>query len=182
MLILRDAYKKINRITWQEHFLWPLEIDSGRNETIMKDKPDDSISLEISFHAPLADVWKAWTDSASILKWIGSDPKGVGLKAHMDVHPGGVFEITFSGSDRVEHTCFGIYTEVKELRKLIFSWEWKNEPGVESLVIIELVPDGNDTKMQFEHTGVGNRSMHNYLEGWTKTFEKLKQLLDQKRI
>jgi uncharacterized protein YndB with AHSA1/START domain len=99
----------------------------------------------------------------------------------MDVRPGGTFEISFRGSDYVEHTCFGMYTEVKEFRKLIFSWEWKSEPGVESLVIMELTPDGNDTFMQFEHAGVGNHSMHNYLAGWEMTFEKLKRLLNRKQ-
>ncbi|HET7001792.1 MAG TPA: SRPBCC domain-containing protein [Puia sp.] len=165
----------------QEHFLRDFGIDSGQNGQMMKNKVDDSISLEITFHAPIQNVWKAWTDPALILKWIGSDPKGKGLRAQMDVQPGGTFEISFRGSDRVEHTCFGMYTEVKEFRKLIFSWEWKSEPGVESLVIIELSPDGNDTFMQFEHTGVGNHSMHNYLDGWTRTFEKLKQLLNRKQ-
>ena len=147
----------------------------------MKKKPDDSISLEVTVRASLEDVWKAWTDPVLILKWFGSDPEGVGLKAHMDVRQGGTFEISFRGSDRIVHTCFGMYTEVKEFRKLIFSWEWKNEPGVESLVMVELMPVDNDTIMQFEHTGVGKHSMHNYLDGWTMTFEKLKRILNRKQ-
>jgi uncharacterized protein YndB with AHSA1/START domain len=98
----------------------------------------------------------------------------------MNVRPGGTYEISFRGSDRVEHTCFGMYTEVKRFRKLIFSWEWKSEPGVESLVTIELTPAGDHTLMQFEHSHVGIRSMHNYLTGWAAAFEKLIQLLNQK--
>ena len=141
---------------------------------------EDSIILEINMHAPIQEVWRAWTDPALILKWIGSDPEGEGLKAHMDVRPGGMYEISFRGSDRVEHTCFGIYTEVKEFRKLIFSWEWKSEPGVESFVEIELTSDNDHTLMQFEHSHVGSRSMHNYVAGWKATFEKLEQLLNQK--
>jgi len=141
---------------------------------------EDSIILEINIHAPIQEVWRAWTDPALILKWIGSDPEGEGLKAHMDVRPGGMYEISFRGSDRVEHTCFGIYTEVKEFRKLIFSWEWKSEPGVESFVEIELTSDNDHTLMQFEHSHVGSRSMHNYVAGWKATFEKLEQLLNQK--
>lgn len=181
MLILKDDNKNLIRVVLQEHFLRDFGIDSGQNGQMMKNKVDDSISLEITIHAPIQKVWKAWTDPALILKWIGSDPKGKGLKAHMDVQPGGTFEICFRGSDQVEHTCFGMYTEVKEFRKLIFSWEWKSEPGIESLVIMELTPNDNDTIMQFEHTGVGNHSMHNYMDGWTKTFEKLQQFLNGKQ-
>ncbi len=144
------------------------------------DKTDDSISLEIKIPSPVQDVWKAWTDPVLILKWIGSDPKGEGLKAQLDVRPGGMFEISFRGSDGVEHTCFGMYTEVKEFRKLIFSWEWKSEPGVESFVTIELTPDSDHTRMDFEHSHVGNHSRHNYQAGWKATFEKLTHLLNQK--
>jgi uncharacterized protein YndB with AHSA1/START domain len=141
---------------------------------------EDSINLKFKIPAPVQEVWKAWTDPELILKWFGSDPKGKGLKARMDVRPGGLYEISFCGSDGVEHTCFGVYTEVKEFRKLIFNWEWKSEPGVESLVNIKFTPDGNHTLMQFEHSHVGNRSMHNYLTGWTMTFEKLNVILTQK--
>jgi uncharacterized protein YndB with AHSA1/START domain len=140
------------------------------------EKTDDSINLEIKIHAPVQEVWKAWTEPELILRWIGSDPKGEGLEARMDVTPGGTYEISFRGSDGVEHSFFGIYTEVKEFRKLIFSWEWKSEPGVESFVSIDLTADDDHTLMQFEHSHVGNRSMHNYMDGWTTTFEKLKQL------
>ena len=141
---------------------------------------EDSINLEIKIDAPFQAVWKAWTDPALILQWIGSDPKGEGMNAQMDVRPGGMYEISFRGSDRVKHTCFGMYTEVKEFRKLIFSWEWKSEPGVESFVTIELTPDGDFTLMDFEHSHVGNRSRHNYQAGWRATFEKLTHLLNQK--
>ena len=142
-------------------------------------KADDSIELETRIHASVRDVWNAWTDPALILKWIGSDPNGMGLRAQMDVRSGGNYEISFSASDGSEHTFFGTYAEVKEFQKLVFSWEWKNEPGVESWVTIELHPDSNETLMHFTHSNVGNRSMHNYLAGWRSTFEKLNQFLNR---
>lgn len=141
-------------------------------------KVDDSIRIDIRIHASVQKVWKAWTDPAVILKWIGSDPDGKGLKAQMDVRTGGKYEISFRASNGSEHTCFGTYSEVEELRNLVFSWEWKSEPGVESLVEIELTPDGNDTLMQFLHAHVGSRSIHNYKAGWKSTFEKLDKLLN----
>jgi uncharacterized protein YndB with AHSA1/START domain len=55
---------------------------------------------------------------------VWSDPKGKGLKAELDVRPGGYFEITFQDSDRTEHTCSGFYDEVRVLSKLTFSWQW----------------------------------------------------------
>ncbi len=143
-------------------------------------KGNDTIHLEIKIHTPVQEIWKAWTEPGLILQRIGSDPKGEGLKARMDVRTGGKYEISFRGSDGVEHSCFGMYTEVKEFRKLVFSWEWKSEPGVESFVTMDLTPEDDYTLMQFEHSHVGDHSIHNYLTGWAMTFEKLKLILNQK--
>jgi uncharacterized protein YndB with AHSA1/START domain len=115
------------------------------------------------------------------LKWFGSDPDGKGLKAEMDVRPGGRFEITFANEDRAQHTCFGIYRDVKKYSELSFTWEWKNEPGVESFVTVKFTPIDQSTRMQFEHAHVGTASSHSYLAGWQATFEKLEGILSKNK-
>jgi uncharacterized protein YndB with AHSA1/START domain len=144
----------------------------------MENKLHDHIKLEIMIEAPLKKVWRAWTDPDLILQWIGSDPNGKGLNAELNVYPGGDYEIHFMGSDQTEHTCFGVYREVVEFHKLSFSWRWKSEPGVESLVSVFLIPFGQQTLMQFEHLGFGYQSAHNYKEGWMGTFLKLNRVLN----
>jgi uncharacterized protein YndB with AHSA1/START domain len=139
---------------------------------------DDSVLLEITFRSSIDKIWEAWTNPDIIINWFGSDPNGKGLKAVLDVRPGGSFEITFQDSDLTEHTCSGIYDEVQVLNKLTFSWQWKNEPGVESFVILLLTSDGNFTRMQFKHKDLGSGSKHDYAKGWQNTFSKLERLLD----
>jgi uncharacterized protein YndB with AHSA1/START domain len=143
----------------------------------MRSTAEDTISIETVINAPIENVWNAWTEASTILKWFGSDPNGKGLKAEMDVRPGGHFEITFANADGSEYTCFGIYRKVKKSSELSFTWEWKNEPGVESFVTVKLTPIDHSTKMQFEHSNVGAASSHSYLAGWQETFEKLKRIL-----
>jgi uncharacterized protein YndB with AHSA1/START domain len=137
----------------------------------------DTIFIEQEFSVSADKVWEAWTEPLLVSKWFGSDPNGKVLSAKMDVQPGGNFEVTFANSDGAEHTCSGIYKEVQPFNKLSFTWEWKNEPAVQSFVIVLLQPDGNNTLMQFEHAHVGFASAHNYLEGWNSTFLKLGRVL-----
>src|SRR4051794_26703123 len=111
-----------------------------------------AVTIETVINAPIKDVWGAWTSPAQILNWFGSDPDGVGLAATLDVEPGGSFEITFADSDQTEHTCSGVYAEIQEFRKLTFSWAWKSEPGVESLVELSLAPVNDVTRMLFTHS------------------------------
>ena len=143
-------------------------------------KADDSIHLDTIIHAPIQAVWNAWTHPGLILQWFGSDPNGVGISAHVDLRPGGSFEISFRGSEGIAHTCFGVYKEVAAFSRLIFSWEWKSEPGVESRVTVLLTPEGDHTLMQFEHAHVGSKSAHNYKAGWRDTFVKLERVLNTK--
>ncbi len=56
---------------------------------------------------------------------------------------------------------------------------WKNEPDVESFVTIVLIPNDENTLMQFEHAHVGFASAHNYERGWRDTFLKLDRIFTE---
>jgi uncharacterized protein YndB with AHSA1/START domain len=136
-----------------------------------------SVILEKTFNSAIDKVWEAWTNPSFIMNWFGSDPNGIVLKAELDVRPGGYFEVTFQDSDQTVHTCSGIYQEVHALIKLSFTWQWKSEPDVESFIILLLIPEGNSTRMQFEHKHLKSGSKHDYTIGWQNTFLKLEKLL-----
>lgn len=136
----------------------------------------DFVTLERTIDAPVEEVWYAWTEPAQV-HWFGSDPQGKLVSAHLDVREGGFYEITFQDSDHTEHTCSGIYKEVRRFHKLSFTWTWKSEPGVETLVTVQLSQEGNATRMQFKHANLGTASLHNYESGWKTTFLKLERML-----
>ena len=138
---------------------------------------ESSIIVEARIHASPEQVWKAWTEPNLLKTWFGSDPNGKVLDAKTDPVPGGKFEVTFRDSDGTEHTCFGVYREVQESSRLTFTWQWKNEPGVESFIILSLAPHGYSTRLQLEHINPGPGSNHDYVEGWQKTFAKLEKVM-----
>ena len=143
----------------------------------MESLTTDHVEIEIILDGEPALVWKAWTDPVTVLKWFGSDPKGWGIFANMDVRTGGVYQICFEDSDHTEHTCSGVYQKVEINRLLEFTWTWKSEPGVETIVLILLNLEGNKTRMAFRHSNLGSKSIHNYLQGWKDTFIKLEAII-----
>ena len=138
---------------------------------------DDAVKIEMSFNAPLEKLWSLWTEPELVLQWFGSDPNGKGIKATMDIQPGGSYEITFKDSSGTGHTCMGKYIIVEKPNHLSFTWEWKSEPGVISTVTVSLSSMNNSGFMIFEHKDLGSASAHNYLVGWKATFSKLEKLL-----
>ncbi|HTQ28839.1 MAG TPA: SRPBCC domain-containing protein [Puia sp.] len=143
----------------------------------IKKTGDDSVRMDICFPVAPEEVWDAWTIPDLILQWFGSDPDGTGVKADIDLRRGGSYEISFANSDRSVFTCFGKYTELEKYRRLGFTWMWKNEPGVESFVALQLSPEDGSTRMQFTHERLGWASSHDYEEGWRRTFLKLERVL-----
>jgi len=133
------------------------------------------VSIDFELPASVEEVWRAWTEPEIVLRWFGSSPTGVGLKAGLDVRVGGNFLVSFR--DSMEHTCYGVYSVVDEPYRLGFSWNWKSEPGVTSQVVVSLEKIMGGTLMRFTHDKVGTKSAHDYKAGWTSTFEKLKRLL-----
>ena len=135
------------------------------------------VRIEFVFDAPVGQVWRAWTDAAIVLKWVGSDPRGRGLEAFAEARPGGQFAFSFQNADQTRFTAFGRYIEVDQPRHLSFTWEWINEPGVESTVDLSLVSVNDTTRMVFQHDGLDPASGHDYVYGWNSTFSKLNRIL-----
>jgi uncharacterized protein YndB with AHSA1/START domain len=136
-----------------------------------------TVHIETQLPYSMEKVWRAWTDPA-LMTWFGSDPAGTVEQAVLDVRPQGCYEITFKNSDGSEYTCYGIYKEVEEPRRLSFTWNWKNEPGQQSMAAVALEPLGtHGTVMAFTHSDLWAGSAHDYEWGWKRTFEKLGAVL-----
>src|SRR3546814_1903640 len=74
----------------------------------------------------------------------------------------------------------GVYREIVEPEKIVFTWTWIDEeghPGHETLVTVtleEVGKDGAQTKLTLHHAvfeSVTARDAHN--GGWTECFERL---------
>lgn len=145
----------------------------------METEHNHSIQITWKFPHPPAKIWRAWTDPAIAKLWFGSDPNGKGLDAKMDVRVNGSFSVTFSNSDGTKFTALGIYKEINELNRLVFTWGWANQPEVDELITLDFLPDEHGTQMTFEQSNIDpSTTLHNYAEGWRSTFQKLEKALE----
>lgn len=135
------------------------------------------VNFELTYPVPISTIWKAWTDPETMLKWIGADPKGKGLKASIDLKVGGEYEFTFQDSDGEVHTNFGTYLEILAMTHLKYDFHWESEPGQTSYVSVDLSEAEGGTIMFFTHSSLSPESAHDYQHGWESTFEKLAALV-----
>ncbi|MBJ2157690.1 SRPBCC family protein [Variovorax sp. IB41] len=70
--------------------------------------------------APRANVWRCWTDADLLKRWFAPAPLKV-TQAQVDVRPGGISCLTMQLPDGTETPNEGVYLEVIEGRKLVFT-------------------------------------------------------------
>jgi uncharacterized protein YndB with AHSA1/START domain len=119
-------------------------------------------------------VWRAWTDPRALSRWLGRGAADSVSSAELDVRVGGRYRIAFVPHDGSQHVAAGVYREVVENRRLVFTWTRHGMPELESLVTIELtaVPDGTQLDFLHDHfPDVASRDDHQ--GGWLPTFAKL---------
>jgi len=143
-----------------------------------KNQLAEAVVIERTFNASIARVWKALTDVEDMRRWYFD------LK---EFKPEVGFEFEFT----VEHEGFEYshlckIIEVIPQKKLAYTWRYKGHEG-DSLVTLELSPDGNKTRLKLTHTGIETfpktpaYARKNFETGWTTIIgTELKQFVERK--
>jgi uncharacterized protein YndB with AHSA1/START domain len=137
----------------------------------------EAVVIERTFNAPVLRVWKALTDVQEMRQWYFD------LK---EFKPEVGFEFEFvveHEGNKYHHLCK--ITEVSPQKKIAYTWRYKGEVG-ESLVTIELSPDGDKTRLKLTHKGLETFpktpafARENFEAGWTGLASELEQFLERK--
>lgn len=129
----------------------------------MNEKP---FTIEKTFNAPIALVWKAITNKEDMKKWYFA-------LAEFKPEKGFKFQFVGTGKDGTKqfiHLCE--ITEVIKEKKLSYSWCYQGYEGY-SEVTFELFEKGNKTTLKLTHAGIEtfpaipDFAPQNFTEGWT---------------
>jgi uncharacterized protein YndB with AHSA1/START domain len=132
----------------------------------------DTITKEEIINHSIDKVWNAITKAEEISTWF--------LKAEFKAEAGAPYTFTSSGED-----CTKIMGEVKEANPytLVYTWIVENT-DVETTVKWVLEPDGGNTKLHLEHSGIANypgesaiKMFESFSGGWKNCIEGLQSYL-----
>jgi uncharacterized protein YndB with AHSA1/START domain len=137
-------------------------------------------------NAPREKVFKAWTCPDLLRKWFAPAPWTTPV-AETDVRPGGASLIVMRGPDGNEFPNRGVYLEVVENERLVFTnaytsaWEPSEKPFM--TVILTFEDEGGHTKYsaRVRHWTMADRETHEQMgfhRGWTICAEQLAALVE----
>jgi uncharacterized protein YndB with AHSA1/START domain len=150
---------------------------AARNSLAKAD--DRTLSIERTFDAPVALVWKCWTEKEHMDQW--SVPRGFTVvKSEGDLRPGGKWRCCMRSPEGNELWLGGVYREIvpHKLLSMTHAWEEEGVPGHETLVTVRFEDLGGKTRIRFEQTGfdsAGARDGH--AQGWNECFDILAEHL-----
>lgn len=140
-----------------------------------------TLTLEKTFDAPIALVWKAWTSTEHIIKWWA--PPGMEIKViEHDFKIGGRWKYAMPMPDGTEFTSEGTYLDIVEMEKIVSTADFKPmTENVELHILFKAVD--NQTKFTFsvihetEEYCQQQKEMGFY-NGWGSAFDRLEKSLD----
>lgn len=107
----------------------------------------DTITREISIHAPIDRVWSLVTEAEHLGTWFGESG------ADIDLRPGGAIEVRWDG-----HSLDGVVQAVEPTSLFAFRWRQLDVPDGTDLV------DGNSTLVEFSLESAGDTTVVRVVE------------------
>ncbi len=136
------------------------------------------------FDAPRELVFKAWTDPKRVAQWWGPH-RFTNPVCDLDVRPGGAIRIHMRGPDGTVYPMTGVYQEVVEPERLVFTsaaLDADGNPMFEVLTTVTFAEQGGKTKQilrarVIKSTAEAAPYLKGLEAGWTQSLERLAESL-----
>jgi uncharacterized protein YndB with AHSA1/START domain len=133
------------------------------------------LSLDRRFAAPVAQVFRLWSDPVLRQKWWG--PAGFTCtELHSDFRPGGAWGATIIARDLGPYGMAGVYREIAAGERIVFSFRWTTDAEPEETeVTVTFRPTADGGTLQRFRQGPFSApaSRDSHSEGWSECLDRL---------
>lgn len=147
------------------------------SSNVASEASDRELVLTRVFDAPRELVFKAWAEPERWVHWLGL--RGCSGKVLQSARrPGDAYRYLMRDPDGGDHWLYGVYREIVEPERLVFTWRWANEQwqpiSPETIVTVTFEDLGGKTRLTLRHgqfESVSACDLHR--AGWTDSFERI---------
>ncbi len=140
-----------------------------------------AITLQIkrTFRAPRERVFRAWTDRAELAQWFAPSAEYSTVVPELDLRVGGRYRVEMHHKDGNVHRVSGAYQEIKPPEKVVFTWRWDGDTGLEDTVVtIEFLDLGDSTEVTLTHERLPTpEERDKHAHGWNGCMDQLGRIL-----
>jgi uncharacterized protein YndB with AHSA1/START domain len=141
--------------------------------------PAATVVLRRTFKAPVASVFRAWSDPSMAKRWSWG-PEYDTVSVDLNCRTGGTWRQHIHDRTTGENWFFdGVFHEVVPNRKLVHTFHFTNDRGYDeppSLVTIEFTERGGNTDVVLTHTQLAESKVKETTKGWEEIFAVMESL------
>jgi uncharacterized protein YndB with AHSA1/START domain len=148
--------------------------------TAVQQGKDSTLEVRRVIRAPRERVFQAWTTSADVKRWSAPGPIEVVL-SEIDLRVGGRYRLEMREPNGTPHDAYGEYREVDPPRRIVYTWNWVQEPDVRDTVVTVEFNDLGETgtEVVLRHAGLTKKQADSHTQGWTSILEKMEAAVKQ---
>lgn len=147
--------------------------------------PEHVLTLDRVLRAPVAGIWRCWTEPELLRQWFCPRPWQV-AQARIDLRPGGEFFTLMSGPDGERVPNHGVFLEVQPERRLVTTDAFRPGwiPGDQAFMVADIrfepTPEGDTHYLaRAMHWTAEARRQHEdmgFHQGWNAAADQLEAL------
>lgn len=143
----------------------------------------NSLKIERNYPHSVETVFAAFSQAEALSAWLSPDPSISMRVDEFNFAPEGRYACTFLPPNGSQLLLNGQFLTIDSPNFLSFTWEWlRPDPhaGVQSMVQIWFMGDGDGTKVRLEHTKLAASGMvDRHKGGWAASLERLNAYLSK---
>lgn len=140
-------------------------------------KPAFELEIERLIDAPIARVYKAWTDPEQLKNWFAPKPFKLGVKS-VDFRVGGTYEMSMQGPNGENFPFTGTYRDIEPPTLLSWTGEFPDMPKDTIKTVIRFSEEGGKTRVRVRQTfdvlsPTAKHATAGAQQGWNMTMDQL---------
>lgn len=121
-------------------------------------------------------VFQAWTTAEEMKRWAAPGNMTVPFAA-ADLRVGGRYEIHMRAPNGAEHRVAGVYREIDAPNRLVYTWQWLNQPGApDTVVTVDFRRHATGTELILVHHLPDADWQTRHEHGWIACLQKLQDM------
>jgi uncharacterized protein YndB with AHSA1/START domain len=175
-----------------------MESTSGSLNQTGRTQPDFTgsplVEVTRTFHAPVEQVWQAWSDAELVKQWWGPE-EFTCPEARLDFKEGGTYLFAMKGPDGKVVWSGGIFEEIVPNQRIVWTDRFMDSTGEPVpaayygmpgewpdtlLVTVDFESVGPDEcRMKLVHEGIPREMHDDCVKGWSSSINKLQRLVER---
>lgn len=134
---------------------------------------ENKLSIKQTFSATASRLFACFTQPELLNQW-HAPGTSMTTNAEVDLTVGGAYRIAMTDPEGKTHTAVGVFKEIEEPGKLVYSWRWEGSDDPDTLVTVEFKQVGQQTEVTLTHINFPNNdAASHHSQGWSGIYARL---------